>query len=117
MNSLNYEKMDATEAKEKLEKAMEHVKFALDLCIQQYRAGRLFLFEHPTSASSWSTSMMQQVMNLEGVYASRFDFCQLGMETKGEDGAPTPAKKRSTVLTNSAKLAEVLKSCGPGWMP
>ena len=51
--NLKYEKMDAAAAKEKLR--------------------RLFLFEHPTSASSWST--LQQVMNLEGVYASRFDFC------------------------------------------
>jgi hypothetical protein len=80
MNNLNYGKMDSADAKEKLEKAMEHVKFALDLCVPQYRAGRLFMFEHPTSASSWSTTMMQQVMNLEGVYASKFDFCQLGME-------------------------------------
>ena len=62
--------------------------------------------------------MMQQMMNLEGVYVSKFDFCQLGMETKGE--APVipcddmrrpsvPAKKRTTVLTNSANLAEVLR--------
>ena len=65
MNNLNYGKMDSADAKEKLEKAMEHVKFALDLCMQQYRAGRLFMFEHPTSASSWSTTMMQQMMNLE----------------------------------------------------
>ena len=67
MNNLNYAKMDDADAKEKLRKAMDHVKFALDLCLQQYRAGRLFLFEHPTSSSSWSTAMMQQVMGLEGV--------------------------------------------------
>ena len=82
MNNLNYGKMDSADAKEKLENAMEHVKFALDLCMQQYSAGRLFMFEHPTSASFWSTTMMQQMMNLEGVYASKFDFCQLGMETE-----------------------------------
>ena len=109
MNNLNYVKMDDAEVKEKLRRAMDHVKFALDLCLQQYRAGRLFLFEHPTSASSWSTAMIQQVMGLEGVYASKFDFCQLGMETRGEDGLPAPAKKRTTVLTNSANLAEVLR--------
>ena len=118
MNNWNYEKMKSEDAREKLERAMEHVKFALDLCMQQYKAGRLFMFEHPTSASSWTTTMMQQMMNLEGVYVSKFDFCQLGMETKGE--APVipcndmrrpsvPAKKRTTVLTNSANLAEVLR--------
>ena len=67
------------------------------------------MFEHPTSASSWTTTMMQQMMNLEGVYVSKFDFCQLGMETKGEDGSIMLAKKRTTVLTNSANLAEVLR--------
>ena len=86
MNNLNYAKMDDADAKEKLKRAMDHVKFALDLCLQPDRAGRLFLFEHPTSASPWSTAMMQQVMGLEGVYASKFDFCQLGMETKGKMG-------------------------------
>ena len=65
MNNLNYAKLDDADVKDKLRKAMDHVKFALDLCLQQYRAGRLFLFEHPTSASSWSTAMMQQVMGLE----------------------------------------------------
>ena len=74
MNNWNYEKMKSEDAKEKLERAMEHVKFALDLCMQQYKAGRLFMFEHPTSASSWTTTMMQQTMNLEGVYVSKFDF-------------------------------------------
>ena len=44
-----------------------------------YREGRLFLFEHPTSASSWSTAMLKHVMQLEGVHTARFDFCQLGM--------------------------------------
>ena len=67
------------------------------------------MFEHPTSASSWTTTMMQQMMNLEGVYVSKFDFCQLGMETNGEDGSIMLAKKRTTVLTNSANLAEVLR--------
>ena len=109
INNLNYAKMAPEEIKGKLKTAMEHVKFSLDLCLRQCKAGRLFVFEHPTSASSWSTSMLQQMADLEGVYTARFDFCKLGMETKDENGQPAPAKKRTTVLTNSPILAEVLR--------
>ena len=101
--------MAPEEIKEKLKTAMEHLKFSLDLCLRQYKAGRLFVFEHPTSASSWSTAMLQQMADLEGVYSARFDFCQLGMETKSTAGESVPAKKRTTVLTDSSNLAEVLR--------
>ena len=39
MNNLNNAKMDDADAKEKLRRAMDHVKFALDVCLQQYGAG------------------------------------------------------------------------------
>ena len=109
INNFNYAKMEPKEIKAKLEKAMEHVKFSLDLCLQQYKAGRLFVFEHPTSATSWSTDMLQQMASLEGVYMAKFDFCQLGMTTKDDTGREVPAKKRTTVVTNSPNLAEVLR--------
>ena len=85
------------------------MRFSLDVCLRKYKAARLFIFEHPTSASSWSTAMLQQMADLEGMYAARFDFCQLGMETKGAAGGSAPAKKRTTVRTNSPNLAEVLR--------
>ena len=88
---------------------MTHVKFALEMCIRQYRAGRFFIFEHPTSASSWGTDMMKHMMSLEGVHTAKFDFCQLGMTTKDEDGRTQAAKKPTAVMTNSANLAEVLR--------
>ena len=48
-------------------------------------------------------------MSLEGVHTAKFDFCQLGMITKDADGAMQAAKKPTTVMTNSANLAEVLR--------
>ena len=48
-------------------------------------------------------------MSFEGVHTAKFDFCQLGMTTTDEDGETQAAKKRTTVLTNSANLAEVLR--------
>ena len=89
--------------------SMEHVKFALDLCLQQYKQGRFFIFEHSASAASWSTKMMQQMLNLEGITTAKFDFCQLGMETMGRSGEAMAAKKRTTVMTNSPNVSEVLR--------
>ena len=54
---------------------MLHMKFALTLCLQQYLAGRLFMFEHPAGASSWSTKMMFDMLSREGVFLAKFDFC------------------------------------------
>ena len=109
MNNINYAKMDAKEVEEKLRAAMVHIKFALELCLKQYMAGRLFLFEHPAGASSWSTGMMKDMLGLAGVHTAKFDFCELGMTTKGHNGNAAPAKKRTTVMTNSPNIAEVLR--------
>ena len=109
LQNINYAKMSREEVKEKLRDAMTHVKFALDMCLRQYRAGRFFVSEHPTSASSWTTAMMKQMMGLEDVHAAKFDFCQLGMKTTDAAGRTQAAKKRTTVMTNSGNLAEVLK--------
>ena len=71
------------------------------------------MHEHPTSASSWGTAMVKQMIDLEGVYTSKFDFCQLWMTTTGPDagpdGRPALARKRTTVLTNSVNISEVLR--------
>ena len=88
---------------------MAHVKFALDMCLRQYLGGRLLVFEHPASASSWAIAMTKHVMQVEGVHTALFDFCQLGMETVNAAGEKQAAKKRITVMTNSANLAEVLR--------
>ena len=79
LQSINYAKMSREDVKAKLRDAMAHVKFALDMCLRQYRAGRFFVFEHPASASSSSsaTAMMKDMMKLEGVHTARFHFCQL----------------------------------------
>ena len=45
----------------------------------------------------------------EGVHLSTFDFCKLGMEIVGPDGSKARAKKRTSVMTNSRHLADVLR--------
>ena len=53
--------------------------------------------------------MIKQVQELEGVYTAKFDFCELGMTAKGDDGVDQAAKKRTTVMTSSKHIAEVLR--------
>ena len=86
-----------------------HFKFTLELCISQYKARRLFVFEHPAAASSWTTQLVQKVLSLEGVFLSKFDFCQLGMITRGAQSEGLPAKKRTAVFANSKNIAEVIR--------
>lgn len=109
LQKLTYAKLSKKEVKAKLRDAMAHVKFALDMCLRQYLEWRFFVFERPTSASSWATAMLKHVMRLKGVHTARFESCQLGMETVDAAGKKQAAKKRTTVMTNSANLAEVLR--------
>ena len=105
----NYPKLTKDEVKKKLEAGLEHLKFAAELCAQQYEAGRMFLFEHPASASSWGTRIMQYLAGLPGVHNVRFDFCMMGMETPDAEGNPAPAKKRTGILTNARAVADLLR--------
>ena len=53
--------------------------------------------------------MGEQIVGFEGVCTAKFDFSQFGMETTDAAGQKQAAKKSTTVMTNSANLAEVLK--------
>ncbi len=48
----NYPRQDAEDVKEKVRAALDHLKFAIELCIKQKEQGRMFIFEHPVSATS-----------------------------------------------------------------
>ena len=105
----NYPRMSAHHVESKLSEGLDHLRFAVELCIRQHNAGRLFLFEHPHNASSWSTKALNILMGEKGVYKVDFDFCMLGMEARGDDGVMRPAKKRTGVVTNSEAVASVLE--------
>ncbi len=106
----NYPRQDRFEVEEKIKEALMHLKFVVELCLIQHEAGRLFLFEHPASASSWSSEVIQYLADVKGVHHVKFDFCMLGMTTKDADGNDAPAKKRTGVLTNSDAVAMLLRS-------
>ena len=109
MNNINCDKMISNAVHSKLKAAMQHVKVALDQCMKQCSKGRLVMFENPATAGSWSTFMMQEVFNLEGVFATKLDFCLLGMTMTNANGSPVAARTRTTVMTNSSSIAEMLR--------
>ena len=111
LQNFNYPEMDSNEVMRKLSDAMMHVQFAVELCIAQHLAGRLFMFEHPVGASSWASKPLQVLGGLEGVLKANFDFCTLGMrvgDRPREDVKLHPVKKRTKVMTNSSMLHALL---------
>ena len=75
LQNLNYSKMIAAEVRDKVRVAMEHLDFALKLCEIQARAGRLFMFEHPVAARSWSLKLVKRLYKYARVTSVDFDFC------------------------------------------
>ena len=51
LQNINYSKLQQKEVETKLMSATQRVKFAIQVRLEQYRQGGLFLFEHPASAS------------------------------------------------------------------
>ena len=101
--------MEASEVEQLVSEAVAHLRFVLELCTMQHKAGRLFLLEHPASSLSWHAHMLQAIAKLDGVHRISFDFCALGMTTETAQGNEAPAKKRTTVLTNSDAVATLLR--------
>ena len=56
-----------------------------------------------------TAQLVQKVLSLEGMFLTKFDFCQLGMTTPGAQGESIPAKKRTAVVTTSKNIAVVLR--------
>ena len=103
LQNLNYKDMKAQDLIDKIRAAMEHLDFSMELCEAQAKAGRLFLFEHPVQARSWSLSFVKRLFKLKNVCTVDFDFCQFGVQSEGY-----PVKKRTRIMINSPRIANRL---------
>ena len=88
--------------------AIEHMKFAASLYLEQLQAGRYFLHEHPKSASSWSLPFMKELMKIPGVTLTHGDQCQYGAKVVRGPLKGRPVKKPSGFLSNSKCLSHTL---------
>ena len=101
------------EKQRKWGEAREHIRFVVELYMEQERGGILFLHEHPAGASSWDLEEIQKVMNLKNVHVVIADQCMFGLTTWPTRGSyPIPAKKPTKFMTNSESIArELNKRC------
>ena len=53
LQNLSPNGLPETRCPERWEDALMMLRFAVELCLIQHRAGRSFMFEHPCTASSW----------------------------------------------------------------
>ena len=97
---------------EKMRKAVNHMKFVTKMYEKQMQAGRLFLHEHPASASSWQLACVTKLAEKEDVQITTTDLCMFGLKTTGTgpggDRREMYANKRTKFMTNSPKIAEEL---------
>ncbi len=94
--------------KQTLSAAVEMIRFSLEICELQHRAGRFFIFEQPQSSRAWRLTEVVNMTYRDGVTKTTFHQCMYGLVSSDHHGE-APAYKPTSVLTNHPSLAEVLQ--------
>ena len=109
----NWHRMDPEMVRRRMIEARLHLDFCMELCHLQAEQGRLFLHEHPWSASSWAEPSVAALLGRPGAIVVKADLCQFGLETVNQ-GMRGPAKKATGFVTNSVEMAKELDKTCPG---
>ena len=114
LQGLSRHKRDAKIVQQEMDQAIGHLKFCIEIYRIQMKAGRLFMHEHPHSASSWKMKEVLEIMAMSGVGTVTIDMCAFGMVAVDQDGE-APAKKTTSVMSNSPEvLKSVSRKCANG---
>ena len=63
---------DSENMRDNMKRAKRHLRFTLEMFIIQIEENHGFvLFEHPWTAKSWDTDIMQEIMHLSGMRTYR----------------------------------------------
>lgn len=93
---------------EKKSKAKILLNYAIEIAELCRELGLTFVLEHPWSAESWSTRMMEKLIQHHDVFLSRTDQCLFGL--KSDSG--NPHRKRTGFATNNEEIYKILnKHC------
>ncbi len=93
---------------EKKSQARTLLNFAIEIAELCRELGLTFVLEHPWSAQSWSTQLMEKLIQHKDVFLSRTDQCMFGL--KGENGILH--RKRTGFATNNEEIYQTLnKHC------
>ena len=84
------------------------LEFACQVYTKQNAEGRVFVHEHPLSASSWNEAPIQELLKQPGVLKVNLDMCRFKLTSKGPDGVVGLVMKPTSLLTNSVVVSEHL---------
>ena len=90
---------------------MVHLRLVCDLYARQHARGKILLHEHPTTAGSWKQRCVRKILKKAGVHKVNCDQCTYGLtttSTRAKDSAHLPAKKPTSLMTNSVAMARRL---------
>eukprot|EP00973_Karenia_brevis_P012291 1668428-Karenia_brevis.AAC.1 len=101
--------MDPEMVAKNLARAIDHLKFTIELYQIQVDGGRYFLHEHPAGASSWKMPEMVEFMKQAGLVSAVSNMCCFGMETtRLDDSGTVLVAKPTRFLTNAEELLKVI---------
>jgi hypothetical protein len=90
LQQLNYGKMAAERVERLITEALVHFHFCFILHEMQRSSGRLFLHEHPATATSWKDPKVCEFVEKEDVWTTVMRMCQYGMVSERNDGTWGP---------------------------
>ena len=121
---LNHRRMDPAVVAERRRKARGHLEFVVELYRRQRARGAHFLHEHPASADSWDTDVVQDLLAEPGVQSAAGHMCRHGMRMMVPDGEVRPVRKPTRWASSAPEvLRRVALRClnvgcrpgNPGW--
>ena len=111
LQGFNSPKRDPDIVEAELAAGRAHMKFCFEMYEVQRKAGRFFVHEHPSTATSWSLPIVLEMLLKEDVELVEVDMCNFGMESE-DDGGKGLVRKRTKILTNSPEVARrVARKC------
>lgn len=91
-----------------LSRARTHLQFVCKFCKIKIDAGRMFVHEHPSNASSWAEDCIIRLQKDAGAWILNVGQCACGLAGTTDDGRVLPALKPTSFLTNSPAMTTVL---------
>ena len=97
----NFPRMDPQEVTRRRIAASVHLTFCCQLYLDQIKAGRYFLHEHPESADSWTHPGIVYIQGQKNVEIIKSDMCQFGMQSRAVDGTYRLVQKPTKWMSNA----------------
>ena len=94
---------------QKLMEERQHVKFVIELYKAQIKAGKFFVHEQPSGATTASFKEVLDLVKDHGVYASLAHKCECGIQTWDDGGNIASAKQPIRLISNSDSISLQLR--------